>query len=113
MGGEARQPRRYAKPIVVPERLDLLRGPANGVIQLPRHLKWSGSTEYDLALPGRIVDLYRTVINEAATPADLYAYLDRDILVKLWPSMWLPSAIRRAWESRFPELRGHADIAAA
>jgi len=113
MSGDAQQPRRYAKPIVVPERLELLRGPSKGVVHLPRHLKWSGSREYGLAVPGRIVDLYRTVINEAATPADLYAYLNREVLIKLWPSMWLPLAVRRAWEGRFPELRRHAATAAA
>jgi len=37
-------PRRdYAKPVVVPDRLDLLAGPTSGVVTLPRHLKWSGS----------------------------------------------------------------------
>src|SRR5215467_7683901 len=98
--------RRYVKPVVVPDRLDLLCGPTTGVVVLPRHLKWSGSAVYDLGSPGRIVDLYRTVINEAATPGDLYAYLDRSTLVTLWASMWLPMSIRRAWEDRFPDLRG-------
>jgi hypothetical protein len=96
--------RRYAKPVIVPDRLDLLTGPTDGVVLLPRHLKWSGSSRYDLEVPGRIMDLYRTVINEAATPADLYAYVDETTLRQLWSSMWLPTAVRRAWEERFPEL---------
>jgi len=96
---------RYAKPIIVPESLELLDGPVTGVVVLPRHLKWSGNARYDLALPGRIVDLYRAVINEAATPADLHTYLDRVTLVTLWPSMWLAAPVRRAWETRFPQLR--------
>ncbi|MEV1075089.1 hypothetical protein [Micromonospora parva] len=50
-------------------------------------------------------DLYRTVLNEAASPADLYAFVSRDSLIQLWPSMWLPRAVRRAWEERFPQLR--------
>lgn len=98
------QPRGYAKPVVVPERLDLLVGPTSGVIELPRHLKWSGNARYDLDEPGRIVDLYRTVINEAAAPRDLYVYLDKATLIALWPSMWLPHAVRGAWEHRFPDL---------
>ena len=35
--------RSYAKPVVVPARLDTLVGPTTGVVHLPRHLKWSGS----------------------------------------------------------------------
>jgi hypothetical protein len=105
--------RGYAKPVTVPERLDLLAGPTSGVVDLPRHLKWSGNARYDLSEPGRIVDLYRTVINEAAAPPDLYAYLDRATLVTLWPSMWLPAAVRRVWEHRFPELaRPRSNVAA-
>ncbi|WP_250001096.1 hypothetical protein [Actinoplanes sp. M2I2] len=104
--------RRYAKPVVVPVRLDLLGGPTTGVIHLPRHLKWSGSPQYDLDQPGRMLDLYRAVINEAATPTDLHTYLDRDTLVRLWVEMWLPDVVRQSWESRFPELTQHRATAA-
>ncbi|GAA0488394.1 hypothetical protein Ade02nite_72200 [Paractinoplanes deccanensis] len=94
----------YAKPVVVPDGLESLTGPTTGVVVLPPHLKWSGSSRYDLGQPGRIVDLYRTVLNEAATPEDLSQYLDRSTLLALWPTMWLPAALRRRWEDRFPEL---------
>jgi hypothetical protein len=99
--GEAR---RYARPVAVPDHLDLLTGPTSGVVELPRHLKWSGNARYDLDQAGRIVDLYRAVLNEAATPTDLHTYLDRVTLIKLWPAIWLPASVRRAWEQRFPEL---------
>jgi hypothetical protein len=97
-------PRGYAKPVVVPDRLDLLAGPTSGVVTLPRHLKWSGNPRYDLDLPGRITDMYRAVINEAATPTDLHTYIDQTTLVRLWPTIWLPGAVRQMWESRFPDL---------
>ena len=112
-GTGSAQPRGYAKPVVVPERLDLLTGPTTGAVQLPRHLRWSGNARYDLDQPGRIVDLYRTVINEAASPVDLHTYLHRATLVALWPSMWLPVAVRRAWEDHFPELTRHRNTTAA
>ena len=96
--------RRYAKPIVVADDLNLLRGRTTGVVTLPRHLDWSGGADYDLESPGRIVDLYRTVLIEATKPDDLYAFLDRAMLARLWPSIWLPPGLRRAWEERFPEL---------
>jgi hypothetical protein len=104
--------RRYAKPVVVPSRLELLQGPTSGLIRLPRHLKWSGSPEYDLDEPGRTMDLYRAVINEAATPTDLHTYLDRDTLIRLWDEMWLPVAVRQEWENRFPELTHRRTTAA-
>jgi hypothetical protein len=106
-------PRGYAKPVVVPDRLDLLAGPVSGIVNLPRHLKWSGSSRYDLDQSGRIADMYRAVINEAATPTDLHTYVDRATLVRLWPTMWLPVAVRRIWEERFPELAAHSRNSAA
>jgi hypothetical protein len=97
--------RRYAKPIIVADELTLLRGRISGVVTLPRHLDWSGAADYDLDSPGRIVDLYRTVLIEATKPDDLHAFLDQAVLTRLWPSIWLPPHLRRAWEERFPELR--------
>jgi len=96
--------RRYAKPVVVPDSLDLLRGPTEGVVQLPRHLDWSPNGEYDLDSPGRIVDLYRTVISEATSPTDLHTYLDEGTLLRLWSYIWLAPPVRDTWEQRFPEL---------
>jgi hypothetical protein len=106
-------PRRYAKPFVVPDSLDLLRGPASGSVQLPRHLDWSGRGRYDLGVPGRVVDLYRTVLIEAASPDDLLAYLDRATLQRLWVSLWLPVGLRLIWENRFPELAELSRLATA
>lgn len=97
--------RQYAKPFAVADDLALLRGPTTGVVTLPRHLDWSGSADYDLDSPGRVVDLYRTVLIEATKPDDLHLFLDRAILTRLWPSLWLPPGVRRAWEERFRELR--------
>ena len=95
---------RYQRQYAVPEKLDLLRGPSTGTVRLPSHLDWSGDAVYDLDAPGRVVDLYRAVLIEAATPQDLYAYLDERVLRRLWALMWLPVQLRRAWEQRFPVL---------
>jgi len=110
---EAKWPRRYAKPIALPERLDLLIGPTTGIVHLPRHLKWSGNLSYDLDSPGRIIDLYHTVINEAMSPDDLHAYLNEITLKSLWSYMWLPVAVRQVWEERFPELAELRRLASA
>jgi hypothetical protein len=87
-------------------RLGLSSSPTSGLITLPRHLKWSGNPRYDLNQPGRIVNMYRAVINEAATPTDLHTYLDRSSLVRLWATMCLLAAVRQPWEGRFSELAG-------
>jgi hypothetical protein len=92
------------KQYVVPERLDDLRGRTDGTVQLPSHLDWSGNASYDLDKPARLASLYRTVLNEASSPDDLRAWIDGSVLKRLWPTLWLPPALRRLWESRFPEL---------
>lgn len=107
------RPRRYGKPYVVAERLELLAGPTSGVVSLPRHLDWSGAGRYDLDAPGRIIDLYRTVLIEAASPADLHTYLHEVTLKRLWSYLWLPPALRDAWEQRFPELAALSHLADA
>jgi hypothetical protein len=104
---------RYAKPYVVAERLGVLAGPTSGVVRLPRHLDWSGRAAYDLDAPGRIVDLYRAVLIEAVAPDDLYRYLDETTLKRLWSYLWLPPALRAAWEQRFPQLAELSRLAAA
>jgi hypothetical protein len=106
-------PRRYAKPYVVAERLGLLAGSTNGVVRLPRHLDWSGRASYDLDAPGRIIDLYRTVLIEAVALEDLYGYLDEATLRRLWSYLWLPPALRAAWEQRFPQLAELSRLAVA
>jgi hypothetical protein len=95
---------RYQRPYAVPERLDLLRGPSSGTVRLPAYLDWSGHAVYDLDAPGRVVDLYRAVLIEAASPQDLYAYLDERVLRRLWALLWLPAQLRKVWEQRFPIL---------
>jgi hypothetical protein len=92
------------KPYVVAERLDDLRGPTEGTVNLPQHLDWSGNASYDLDRPARRASMYRTVLNEASSTDDLRAWIDGRLLEQLWPTLWLPPELRRLWESRFPKL---------
>lgn len=92
------------KPYVVPDRLDELCGPTAGTVTLPPHLDWSGNATYDLTKPSRLASMYRSVLNEAGSSEDLRSWLDSKLLAQLWPSLWLPPALRRVWENRFPEL---------
>ena len=108
--------RYYARPgrrvIVVTDLADL-RGPASGPVTLPLHLYWSP--------PGRVFSLadrrdreaaYETVLGEASRPEDLTSYLDRDTLLAVWPQLYLPKGVRRAWEDQHPQLRRAAAPAA-
>lgn len=110
--GRGAPPARYRRPYAVAESLDLLDGPSSGTVRLPTHLDWSGDAVYDLDAPGRIIDLYRAVLIEAATPQDLYTYLNAGMLRKLWALLWLPSPLRRSWEQRFPVLAEISRMAA-
>ena len=92
------------KPYQVPESLGELRGPTAGTVTLPGHLDWSGNASYDLNKPPRLASMYRTVLNEAASAADLRAWLNERMLIELWPTLWLPPQLRRLWQSRFPQL---------
>ena len=49
--------------------------------------------------------MYRLVLLEASTVEDLNAWLDRDTLVRDWPTLYLPRVVRAAWEQRHPALR--------
>lgn len=92
------------KPYVVADTLAALSGPTHGVVTLPHHLDWSGNAEYDLSQPGCLASMYKVVLIEAATVDDLCAGLSGELLLRLWPTLWLPPQLRRRWEERFRDL---------
>jgi hypothetical protein len=86
--------------------LEDLRGPTHGSVQLPLRLFWSP--------PGRIFDLedadmlramYEILLGEAIFTEELSTYLNGDRLITIWPDLYLPTAVRQAWEDRHPVLR--------
>ena len=106
---EARPGRR----VVVVTDLTSLRGPAEGTVELPLRLYWSGpSPVFDLGEPYLARWLYQIVLREASRPEDLTSYLDRDTLIALWPELHLPKGVRQAWEEHHPQLRTAAAGAA-
>jgi hypothetical protein len=99
---EARPGRRA----IVVANLDSLRGPVRGTVELPLRLFWSSTDRrFDLDNASTRRWLYQTVLREAARPSDLTDYLDRGILISLWPELRLPAGVRRAWEELHPVLR--------
>jgi hypothetical protein len=92
------------RPYVVPDDLVELRGPTSGTVTLPHRLDWSGRPTYDLDRTARLASMYKVVLNEAGSVQDLRDWLDRRLLIELWPTLWLPPRLRSLWENRFPEL---------
>jgi DNA invertase Pin-like site-specific DNA recombinase len=99
------QARPGRRALVIDDLADL-RGPVAGSVKLPLRLFWS--------LPGHSFDLddpdirrwyYETVLREASRAEDLTTYLDGATLAILWPGLFLPKGVRRAWEERHQSLR--------
>jgi hypothetical protein len=103
---QTQQRTRYGdqKPYAVADSLYELRGPTEGTVTLPHHMDWSGRGTYELDKPARLASMYKTVLNEASSTKDLQEWLDRRVLVELWPNLWLPPRLRELWERKFPEL---------
>jgi hypothetical protein len=95
------------RPYAVPERLEDLAGPSGGTVVLPGWLDWSPRRSYDLSDPAALRAMYEQVIQEGRE-ADLKAYLNADLLLRVWPELILPVRVRQGWESRFPRLRPRA-----
>ncbi|MGF0174316.1 hypothetical protein ACQF36_28500 [Streptomyces sp. Marseille-Q5077] len=97
----------------VPESLDELHGPIQGVVELPLHLAWSGMTSYDMSKPRQRIGLYRTVLHEGLRD-DLPRYLNRDLLFQLWPVLrtLVGRTVRTVWEDAFPQLASRTRAAA-
>jgi hypothetical protein len=107
--GEAllsRYPSRPGRRALVAADLADLHGPAGGTVELPLRLFWSlPGHRFDLDDPDTRHWYYETVLRESSRPEDLTAYLDGVTLVRLWPDLFLPKGVRRAWEELHPSLR--------
>jgi hypothetical protein len=93
-----------ARVYVLPESLGDLAGPTSGNVTLPRHIDWGPHYEYDLADEADLVLMYERVIREAQSASDLRSYLNADLVRRHWANLFLPSPVRVAWQTRFPEL---------
>jgi hypothetical protein len=96
--------------------LDLadLRGPVTGTVELPLRLFWSGAERtFDVGDPGTRQWVYETVLQQATRPGDLAAFLNGQALVEMWPRLFVPDGVRRAWEDEHPVLRAASAASAA
>ncbi|MEU4084655.1 hypothetical protein [Streptomyces aureus] len=95
----------------LPDSLDELRGPAEGVVEPPPTVVWSGLRAFDLANERQRMSLYRIVLAEGMRK-DLSGLLNRDILLQSWPTLrtLVSTTVRGVWEDRFSELHALADV---
>lgn len=92
--------------------LAALRGPAGGAVVLPLRLYWSPpGRSWDLGDPEMAAAMYEHVLGQAAREEELGAWLNAARLAELWPRLFLPKGVRRAWEERHPSLRASAATA--
>jgi DNA invertase Pin-like site-specific DNA recombinase len=99
------QARPGRRALVIDDLADL-RGPVSGSVKLPLRLFWSLPDHwFDLDDPDIRRWYYETVLREASRAEDLTTYLDGATLTSLWPGLFLPKGVRRAWEERHQSLR--------
>ncbi|MFI8093806.1 hypothetical protein ACIF9R_36815 [Streptomyces sp. NPDC086080] len=98
----------------MPSDLLDLRGPAEGIVEPPSTVVWSGLRAFDLGNERQRMSLYRTVLAEGMRE-DLCTVLNHDLLLRLWPTLRIlvSTTVRGVWEEAFPELRALADLPAA
>ncbi|MEU2915667.1 hypothetical protein ACFYM3_40520 [Streptomyces massasporeus] len=91
-----------------------LTGPADGTVDLPLHVVWSGRSSFSLDRPKARMSLYRTVLAEGQRD-DLIRFLNKDLLLAQWPVLrrLISRHIRDVREDAFPELAQAAMTAAA
>ena len=83
-----------------------LRGPTSGWVELPHRLVWlpAPSRRFNLDDEYDRMKVYEIVLREAVQYAELNTWLNAELLRSLWPELYLPKGVRRAWEIRYPEL---------
>jgi hypothetical protein len=93
------------RPVLVAGTLGELTGPTSGLVELPLRLWWNPQRAFDLARPTMLAWMYENVLREAIRVDELRAFVDGETLVRVWPQLNLPRAVRAAWETRHPRLR--------
>ncbi|HEX9540733.1 MAG TPA: hypothetical protein VGA04_21415 [Streptosporangiaceae bacterium] len=97
---------RPGRRVLVAADLADLRGPAEGVVELPLRLFWSAADRtFDLSDPDMLRSMYEKVLREAIRVDELATYLNGGRLIAVWPDLFLPRDVRQAWEEQHPALR--------
>lgn len=107
--GASVRPGWETRPVAIPDDVDdpaIVK--ASGRVRLPRHVYWSGEDpqgkEWDLDDPRQRELVYRMVMIEGGHD-DVRRFIDVDELIAMWPDLFLPKRVRRAWEDWLRERR--------
>jgi len=94
----------------LPQRLEELRGPSQGVVVLPRHLSWPGMREFDVTDDSIRRSMYGIVLTQGRRN-DVARFLNARLLAEDWPLIRssLDPKLRRWCERRFA-LRGSPEV---
>jgi hypothetical protein len=86
----------------LPQRLDELRGPAKGVVVLPRHLSWPGMREFDVTDDSIRRSMYGILLTQGRRN-EVARFLNARLLMEDWPLIRasLDPKLRRWCERRF------------
>ena len=95
------------RPVAIPNDIDAPdAAKAQGVIELPLRVRWSGPPRrYNLADRRDRALVYEQVLTEG-TDDDVRRFIDLGQLVDLWPDLVLPRHVRQAWSRWLAERRG-------
>ena len=100
---------RPGRPVLVITELSDLRGPAGGKIVLPSRLYPDpAGAVFDLDEPSLLAEAYQVVLTEAIGAWELATWLNAPRLIQVWPDLYLPAPVRRAWEEVHPVLTSSA-----
>jgi hypothetical protein len=94
----------------LPDRLEDLRGPRDGVVVLPVHLTWHGLREFDVSSGDSRLTPYSILLGQGRR-ADLVRFVSAQRLAEDWPALaaLLSQRMRRACEHRFGLLYARLD----
>ncbi|MCD4556954.1 transcriptional regulator [Schaalia sp. lx-100] len=93
-------------PLAVPQRLEDLRGPENGWLDLPITVFWAPNRHFPINSDSQRIEAYKNIL-ERGTRQDICAFINAAHLRRLWPELHPSPRVKRLWETRFPELTHH------
>lgn len=99
-------------PHQTPESLDDLHGPTSGTVTVGHHINTAPDPTYSLDSPARAWSFYSATVRDG-TPTDHARYLNKELLIAMWPGLNLPIRCREIWETKFPELAHRSEGADA
>ena len=73
---------------------------AEGVVELPIHIDWSYQSPFNLDDECDRRHLYQLVMTEG-TEDDVRHYIRLDVLLEIWPTLWLSPHVAEAWQAWF------------